>query len=63
MPIADPARRSEKRPVTNDEIKSPVRPADYEPPVRQFREVSPGHAVMIWGEEWEKKDAPTAVAA
>ena len=62
VPIADPARRSEKRPVTNDEIKSPVRPADYEPPVRQFREVSPGHAVMIWGEEWEKKE-PVAVAA
>jgi peptide/nickel transport system ATP-binding protein len=63
VPIADPARRHEKRPVSNDEIKSPVRPADYVPPVRQFREVSPGHAVMIWGEEWEKKDAAPIVAA
>jgi peptide/nickel transport system ATP-binding protein len=54
VPIADPARRSEKRPVSNDEIKSPVRAPDYVVPVRQFREVSPGHAVMIWGEEWEK---------
>jgi len=62
VPIADPARRLQKRPVSNDEIKSPVRPADYEPPVRQYREVSPGHAVMIWGEEWEKKE-PAAVAA
>ncbi|MCU4181642.1 ABC transporter ATP-binding protein [Bosea sp. BH3] len=62
VPIADPARRLEKRPVSNDEIKSPVRPADYDPPVRQYREVSPGHAVMIWGEEWEKKE-PAAVAA
>ncbi|KQK28299.1 glutathione ABC transporter ATP-binding protein [Bosea thiooxidans] len=62
VPIADPARRLQKRPVSNDEIKSPVRPADYVPPVRQYREVSPGHAVMIWGEEWEKKE-PTAVAA
>ncbi|UZF91885.1 ABC transporter ATP-binding protein [Bosea sp. NBC_00550] len=62
VPIADPTRRSEKRPVTNDEIKSPVRAPDYVVPVRQYREVSPGHAVMIWGEEWEKKE-PAAVAA
>jgi len=62
VPIADPARRLEKRPVSNDEIKSPVRAPDYVVPVRQYREVSPGHAVMIWGEEWEKKE-PAAVAA
>ncbi|WP_420103365.1 dipeptide ABC transporter ATP-binding protein [Bosea sp. (in: a-proteobacteria)] len=62
VPIADPARRLEKRPVSNDEIKSPVRAPDYEPPARQYREVSPGHAVMVWGEEWEKKE-PAAVAA
>jgi peptide/nickel transport system ATP-binding protein len=62
VPIADPARRHEKTPPSNDEIKSPVRPADYIAPERQFREVSPGHAVMIWGEEWEKKTIE-AVAA
>ncbi|ESW77369.1 ABC transporter ATP-binding protein [Mesorhizobium sp. LSJC280B00] len=56
VPTADPARRLQKRPVSNDEIKSPVRPADYVPPVRQYREVSPGHAVMIWGEEWEQEN-------
>jgi peptide/nickel transport system ATP-binding protein len=61
VPIADPARRLEKRPVSNDEIKSPIRPADYVPPVRQYREVSPGHAVMIWGEEWQKNE-PAAAA-
>ncbi|OYX01838.1 MAG: glutathione ABC transporter ATP-binding protein GsiA [Bosea sp. 32-68-6] len=62
VPIADPTRRHEKTPPSNDEIKSPVRAPDYVPPVRQFREVSPGHAVMIWGEEWEKKTIE-AVAA
>jgi len=62
VPIADPTRRHEKNPVSNDEIKSPVRAPDYVPPIRQFREVSPGHAVMIWGEEWEKKTIE-AVAA
>ena len=63
VPIADPARRLQKRPVSNDEIKSPVRPADYVPPVRQYREVSPGHAVMIWGEEWETSGDPMVKAA
>ena len=62
VPIADPARRHEKRPITNDEIKSPVRPADFQPPLRHFREVSPGHAVMIWGDDWVRRDAPAAAA-
>jgi len=62
VPIADPTRRHEKTPPSNDEIKSPVRAPDYVPPIRQYREVSPGHAVMIWGEEWEKKTIQ-AVAA
>lgn len=53
VPIADPAQRLQKRRVSSDELKSPVRSAEYVPPVRQYREVSPGHAVMIWGEEWE----------
>ena len=38
--------------VSNDEIRSPVRAPDYQPPVRQYREVSPGHVVQVWGEEW-----------
>nr|WP_157866079.1 ABC transporter ATP-binding protein [Mesorhizobium japonicum] len=62
VPIADPGRRLQKRLLTNDEIKSPIRPANYVPPVRQYREVSPGHTVMIWDPEWDKKEAP-AVAA
>jgi peptide/nickel transport system ATP-binding protein len=60
VPIADPARRLQKRAVSNDEIKSPIRPADYVPPARRYRELSPDHAVMIWDEEWEKR--PPAVA-
>jgi peptide/nickel transport system ATP-binding protein len=51
VPIADPARRHGKRPIVGDEIRSPVRPADYVAPVRLYRTVSPGHTVMIWGEE------------
>jgi peptide/nickel transport system ATP-binding protein len=62
VPVPDPARRHDKRPVSNDEIKSPIRAPDYIPPTRQYREVSPGHAVMIWGEEWEKKDSKAQAA-
>ncbi|KUL94661.1 glutathione ABC transporter ATP-binding protein [Bosea sp. WAO] len=62
VPVADPARRHEKRPVSNDEIRSPVRTPDYVPPARQYREVSPGHAVMIWGEEWETRQARASAA-
>ncbi|MCP3385255.1 MULTISPECIES: ABC transporter ATP-binding protein [unclassified Bradyrhizobium] len=52
VPVPDPARRGSKREVANDEIRSPVRAPDYQPPIRQYREVSPGHVVQAWGEEW-----------
>jgi peptide/nickel transport system ATP-binding protein len=52
VPIPDPARRAEKRGVSNDEIMSPVRAPDYQPPIRQYREVTPGHVVQLWGDEW-----------
>jgi ABC-type glutathione transport system ATPase component/ABC-type dipeptide/oligopeptide/nickel transport system permease subunit len=53
VPVADPARRLRRHAVPNIEIKSPIRPADYVAPVRQYREVSPGHTVMVWGDEWK----------
>ena len=62
VPVPDPARRLRKRPVSNDEIKNPVRAPDYVPPVRQYRDASPGHVVMIWGEEWEKPTPAAKVA-
>ena len=62
VPVPDPARRLRKRPVSNDEIKNPVRAPDYVPPVRQYRDASPGHVVMIWGEEWEKPTPAAQVA-
>jgi len=57
VPVPDPTRRGERRGVSNDEIRSPVRLPDYVPPPRQYREVTPGHVVQIWGEEWEPKSA------
>ncbi|MFS8148826.1 ABC transporter ATP-binding protein [Rhizobium sp. BR 249] len=46
VPVPDPDRRHEKRMVANDEIKSPMRPVDYQPPSASYREVGPGHLVM-----------------
>ncbi|AHG49771.1 glutathione ABC transporter ATP-binding protein (plasmid) [Rhizobium leguminosarum bv. trifolii CB782] len=46
VPVPDPDRRHEKRMVVNDEIKSPMRAVDYQPPATFYREVGPGHLVM-----------------
>jgi peptide/nickel transport system ATP-binding protein len=62
VPIADPARRLQKRPVSNDEIKSPVRAPDYVSPTRQYREVSPDHVVVVWGDEWGKQKSQVVAA-
>ncbi|QND55018.1 ABC transporter ATP-binding protein (plasmid) [Phyllobacterium sp. 628] len=47
VPVPDPARRSMKRNVAVNELKSPVRPVGYVPPVRDYKEVSKGHFVQI----------------
>jgi len=60
VPVADPTQRWNKRPVQNDEIKSPVRAANFVPPDRLYRQVSPGHSVQVWGSEWE---TPAGIAA
>ncbi|MGF9561983.1 ABC transporter ATP-binding protein [Neorhizobium sp. JUb45] len=47
VPVPDPARRGIRRGITNEELKSPVRGMDYQPPVREYREVSEGHMVQV----------------
>jgi peptide/nickel transport system ATP-binding protein len=47
VPVADPSQRYRKRPISNDEIVSPIRPPDFKPPLRDYRQVSPGHSVMV----------------
>jgi peptide/nickel transport system ATP-binding protein len=47
VPVPDPARRGIRRGISNDELKSPVRGMDYQPPKREYREVSPGHMVQV----------------
>ncbi len=45
-PSPDPMRRSLRRNVSTEEALSSVRPLDYLPPPRLYREVSPGHLVQ-----------------
>jgi peptide/nickel transport system ATP-binding protein len=47
VPSPDPERRGLRRGLSNDEIPSPFRSADFVPPPRSYREVSPGHLVQI----------------
>ena len=47
VPVPDPTRRSLRRDLMTDEILSPVRPAGYVPPKREYRTVSEGHLVQI----------------
>lgn len=47
VPVPDPSRRGDRRPVSNDEIKSPVRAPDFVVPLRQYAEVSSGHLVQM----------------
>jgi len=46
VPIADPARRQTRR-ISNDEIRSPFRPADYVPPKRTYAQAGEGHFVQV----------------
>jgi len=52
VPIPDPRQRFVSKELAASEIKSPVRAPDYEVPPRIYREVSQGHSVQVWGEEW-----------
>lgn len=45
VPNPNPDRRREKGKISNDEIKSPMRPADFQVVPIQYREVPPGHLV------------------
>ncbi|TWD46813.1 peptide/nickel transport system ATP-binding protein [Agrobacterium vitis] len=49
VPVPDPARRHIARNIASDEIKSPVRPLGFQPPKREYREISAGHLVQVSG--------------
>jgi peptide/nickel transport system ATP-binding protein len=47
VPVPDPSRRRLKRNLATDEIKSPIRPLGFQPPVREYRQVAEGHLVQV----------------
>ncbi|SAL76990.1 ABC transporter ATP-binding protein [Caballeronia telluris] len=46
VPVADPGQRNRRSRLAADEIRSPIRAADYSPAARQYRKVSTDHIVM-----------------
>ncbi|KQU72439.1 glutathione ABC transporter ATP-binding protein [Aminobacter sp. DSM 101952] len=47
VPIPDPSRRHIRRHLQSSELRSPVRPVDYTPVSRRYREAYPGHFVQV----------------
>ena len=46
VPVPDPDRRHQKRKAIVEELRSPIRPVEYEADRREYRTVSPGHLVI-----------------
>ncbi|MEG3132614.1 ABC transporter ATP-binding protein [Rouxiella sp. T17] len=49
VPVPDPARRGIRRQQKVEELKSPVRPLGYQPPARDYRQISDDHWVLATG--------------
>jgi peptide/nickel transport system ATP-binding protein len=47
VPVPDPSRRGQRAVPEPQELVSPLRAPDYEPPTREWREPSPGHFVRV----------------
>lgn len=44
--VPDPRLRGRRPPMPVDELRNPLRPADFVPPPRSYAEVAPGHFVQ-----------------
>jgi peptide/nickel transport system ATP-binding protein len=49
--------------LSDAETRSSVRPLGYVAAPRSYREISPGHVVQTWGEEWEARGPDSAPIA
>jgi len=45
--VPDPTRRHLRRDLKPSELRTPLRPLDFSPPVRRYAEVAPGHLVLV----------------
>jgi peptide/nickel transport system ATP-binding protein len=46
VPVPDPARRRERAPRSVEDLPSPIRPPDFKPPLRTWRDLGGGHLVQ-----------------
>nr|WP_205926124.1 ABC transporter ATP-binding protein [Rhizobium sp. P38BS-XIX] len=49
VPVPDPSRRALRRNVSNEEIKSLIRPLGYQPPARTYQQIGDRHYVQVVG--------------
>ena len=47
VPIADPRQRKQEKDLNFKPIPSPIHPVGYEPVKNEYKEVGPGHRVLI----------------
>ncbi|WP_420963395.1 ABC transporter ATP-binding protein [Brucella sp. IR073] len=52
VPVPDPSRRDNRPVLKVSELKSPIRPTDYQPQMRPFRQIGTDHFVQEWEGEW-----------
>ncbi len=52
VPVPDPARRTQRQNLPMRELFSPLKPYDFVPPQREYRESSAGHTYQVPGPEW-----------
>jgi len=54
VPVPDPSAKKRTRHLEFGELRSPIKPVGYEPPIRKHTEVSTGHFVQEWDEnDWK----------
>jgi len=52
VPIADPAKRKSESDLNFNPVPSPIHPKNYQPVPSQYKEVGPGHNVLVSGDEY-----------
>ncbi|TPJ57651.1 ABC transporter ATP-binding protein [Mesorhizobium sp. B2-6-1] len=53
VPVADPSQRISRVRLADAELKSPIRPIDYEAPPRHYKQIGPKHHVQQWDPDWD----------
>ena len=52
VPVADPAQRKTESDLNFKPVPSPIHPTNYQPVPSRYKEVGPGHTVLVSGDEY-----------